>query len=272
MLFRKEWYDAGILRISDIMNTELNFLTLTQLCSKYNLNQNAEIMYYNGVKSALRGITKITNVNEHINKIDVYHTILKHIIPIPIITSVRHWEYCIDPNSDDWEHIYKYGHINLFDTYTQSFQYNLVHRALPTKYKLFKMNITDNADCNFCLRSIDSIEHIYYECPITQAFYKNINVLMGKCNVVIPDITSLNKRDILLQSLLFQTFLTNFIIIVCKRVIHRSYWKMERPTIEMFKSTLFWQCDAGRHVSNYNKRNNALPVRFFDDILVNVLE
>ena len=268
VLFRKNWYEAGINRISDLIDNKHSFISLTHLCTKHNLNPNSEVLFYNGLKTILKGKLGITNIPFKANNTEVYYTILNEIIPKQAISSLTYWSNYYNINLKEWDTIYEYCHMNIFDTYTQSFLYKFSHRILPTKCKLYKMNITDNSSCNFCSHASDSLEHIYYECHITQTFYKQIHTLMELFDLDIPGILSINKQHIFLQSLQFQSLLLNFIITTCKKVIHKSYWYGGKPSVQFFKTTLYWQCKTAQKTAvAHGKRGILLPEVLYSNVL-----
>ena len=267
VLFRKNWYTAGIHKISDVMDDKCSFLSLTSLCTKFNLNPKTEVLYYNGLKSLLNCKLGTTKLPLKINNSKVYYTILKEIIPKQTNSSMVYWDTYYNINLIEWGKIYEYCHINIFDTYTQSFLYKFAHRIIQTNSKLCIMNVIDNASCNFCSHTNDSLEHIYYECQITKIFYKQIHNLMKLFNMNV-NILSINKQYILLQSLKYQSLILNFIITASKIVIHKSYWYGGKPSIQLFKTTLYWQCKAAQKAASaHTKKGVHLPEMLFSDVL-----
>ena len=61
-------------------------------------------------------------------------------------------------------------------------QTRIVHRIIATNIVLMKMKVTNNTTCNFCTVERDSIEHIFWQCNVTRAFWAGIETLLNeKC-------------------------------------------------------------------------------------------
>ena len=59
------------------------------------------------------------------------------------------------------------------DTYLLTFQYKILHRIYNCNYNLYVWKIKDNPTCDFCA-GIDNLEHFFYYCPRSQAFWNQI--------------------------------------------------------------------------------------------------
>ena len=69
-----------------------------------------------------------------------------------------------------WPDIFKIPFSITRETKLQSFQYQIIHRLITCKKRLFNMMITDNPKCDFC-NDIDDIRHFFLFCPKVNAFW-----------------------------------------------------------------------------------------------------
>jgi len=85
------------------------------------------------------------------------------IIPV----SETKWEnsFNIDSSSINWENTYKNIISSTIDTTLRSFQYKIVIRIIPTNKMLFKFQYVSSSLCTFCNANIETIEHLFWECP-----------------------------------------------------------------------------------------------------------
>ena len=60
------------------------------------------------------------------------------------------------------------------DSKMRAFQYKILLRIIPTNKYLKLCKITDNDNCYFCDNDIETIEHLFYFCPIVKAFWDKL--------------------------------------------------------------------------------------------------
>ena len=70
--------------------------------------------------------------------------------------------------SIDWKQAYIFPFSATSGIVLRSFQFKILHRILPTNKHLFTCKLKNSNLCDFCSSSIETIEHIFWECPITQ--------------------------------------------------------------------------------------------------------
>ena len=107
-----------------------------------------------------------------VKTIEIYEEIVERISKPP--TSMTTW---IDLfpflEKYDWSISFELPYKILREPYFQSFQYKILHRIVNCRDNLFKWNIANSPNCNFCT-DVDTIEHHFYDCKISQNFWKEL--------------------------------------------------------------------------------------------------
>ena len=97
---------------------------------------------------------------------------------LPVLPAIHKWADVQGIGDCDVQVIFKIPYQCTQDKKLQNFQFKLLHKILPTKNLLLKMAVKDNAQCNFCNFSPDSLSHIYFECDKIKELWNSIqNVL-----------------------------------------------------------------------------------------------
>ena len=52
--------------------------------------------------------------------------------------------------------------------------FKIIHRIYGTNKYLFKINVAQSSECAFCNDSIEAIVHLFWSCPKTQIYIKEI--------------------------------------------------------------------------------------------------
>ena len=72
----------------------------------------------------------------------------------------------------------------------KDFQYKINNRILTTNSFLYKINKIDSNRCSFCKQTIESIKHLFVDCPKVKEFWntlKNWLQVNGNINLSITD-------------------------------------------------------------------------------------
>ena len=67
------------------------------------------------------------------------------------------------PSPDIW--LVKNSHL-------QNFQFKLLHRIIPNNSFLYKIKLKNTNLCTFCKIHNETIEHLFFDCPVKQSFLK----------------------------------------------------------------------------------------------------
>ena len=72
------------------------------------------------------------------------------------------------------------------NTKLQWLQYRINHRILATNSFLFKIKVVENPYCTFCHEELETIEHLLWNCEITQNFIEDIENWFLTNGISIP--------------------------------------------------------------------------------------
>jgi hypothetical protein len=245
-IYFDSWFKAGLQYIGDLFNDNGSFLTLDEINKKYNLKIN--IVLYLGVKRAILKMFKVNNIGDN-NLIDnglkmyrpfippvfklilkpesgakrMYNVLQKH---DSHMTIKQRWSEKLKETIDDdeWKAIFLLPFKINKDTKIQWFQYRINHRIIGTNYLLHKMKIVDSPTCSFCKNSDETIEHLFWDCPITA------NII----NTIFPSHTLpfCNKKTFILGNVNNRTDAVNIMFILTKLYIYKCKMSLSMPTVD----------------------------------------
>jgi hypothetical protein len=110
-----------------------------------------------------------------------------------------------DINSNEWKQIYILPFKATACTKLHWFQFRINHNILATNYFLKKIKIIDDANCNFCQKENETIEHIFWGCENVQNLLgqiiswfsdKDINQTFLKKTLIFGDVDKVYKDDV----------------------------------------------------------------------------
>ena len=93
--------------------------------------------------------------------------------------------------------------------------------------------IVESPLCVFCKQESESIVHLFWECPIVAALWKNFEKLLQEKCVTCSQFT-LTERLILFgqEDNITMDRIVNFMILICKFFIYKCRFQKIAPTIE----------------------------------------
>ena len=75
----------------------------------------------------------------------------------------------------------------LKDSKMQWFQSRINHYILATNTFLYKINVTGNSNCTFCLSADETIKHLLWECERVQCFLKEVTTWLSQKIYIVFD-------------------------------------------------------------------------------------
>ena len=140
------------------------------------------------MKSALAKYKHIINTNIpnkenniNINTVSLpkfyYHSLIQEIFKKPI--SENKWLQQFGLNTYDFTSTYITKIKKIRDKKIAEFNYKLIHRIIPCKYKLQKWGLTNNNACSLC-GQIETVEHMLFLCENVKDIWK-IFLNKNKC-------------------------------------------------------------------------------------------
>jgi len=141
------------------------------------------------------------------------------------------WKNVLQINEDNntlFTHIERTTIVNRL----RSFQYKFLHRILYFNNKLFKCKISSTTLCDFCNQALDSIEHRYIYCDVTQRFFRDVNtMILQEYNIQCV----INNAKNLVTNMYTDMPLVDTIVLNAKYYIYSCFIKKRTPSISYFK-------------------------------------
>ena len=189
-VFYRNYSEAGVNFINDLISEEGDFLSYPSFQRKYNFQTN--LLKYNGIIRAIPREWKVTILEEGDKLEEVQNFWIKRISKIKkpnkivykIISehfkqrnskSEEKWALELDINKEDLTEFYLLHKKTLScDSFLRAFQYKISNRILATNRLLFKIGISPYDLCTFCNTHSESIVHLYYDCNIIKNLWFQI--------------------------------------------------------------------------------------------------
>ena len=220
------------------------FFTFAQLKQIFNLKETDFLRYYQILssipkhwKAKLR--TESPNA-QSINLYQLYNTsksakdILKQkqlkakLLSLEVKPKQK-WETRFDDLN--WKHIYTMPFVSTIDTKLRVFQYKYIMRIYPTNEQLFKMNIVNSRTCAFCSSNTETLEHLFWRCPVVQNFWTQIGNFMNNKNMHI----NLNFKKVSFGlERIYENIAENYILLTSKYFIAKCKYTEQSPDVEHY--------------------------------------
>ena len=272
--FIRNWFQAGVVSINDIMDRNGNFYTLEAFRDKYLTDTN--FLTYRGIIAACES---------YLQSLTLQHVPLKEQQPLrPTLiyvitkdakgcrsiydifvnknlqpTSVAKWERdIVFDRAPEWTIYFQLPFKTTRDSSVIWFQLRLLHRLLPTNYLLTKMQIKDNNKCTFCKSETETLRHLFWDCRCIQVFWRDFqNYLISK-NIVLPG--DWNEQTILFGSQK-KDRIFNLLLFKAKYFIFARKLEEFNPEFNSFINVM----KSYYHIEKYNAVKNGNMPRFNKD-------
>ena len=176
-VFYQNWYDAGITKISDLLNQNQDFLKWHELAIKFNLkipfttyyglvNTIPKIWKAN-LKNTIPNVMHDTTVNT-LRTSSIYSSLLNTIfVPPTAETKILHHGFT--------ENTIKKVYLMPFKVTAEvriiMFQYKVIRNVLPTRATLYRDDISENPIWNLCNTEEQTLHHLLINCTLTVDFW-----------------------------------------------------------------------------------------------------
>jgi hypothetical protein len=104
----------------------------------------------------------------------VYKGLVNAIISLPTEIFSK-WEKILNCEITNWSKYFIILKKSCKNSYLQNFQFKLLHRIIPTNSFLHKIKLKNTNLCTFCKIHDEAIEHLFFDCPVTQMFLKSLS-------------------------------------------------------------------------------------------------
>lgn len=161
------------------------------------------------------------------------------------------WEEGLVTEISDWSKYFIVVKRSCRDTYLKNFQFKILHRIIPTNSLLYKIKIKDTQLCTFCHVDEETIEHLFYDCPVTNQFWLSF---IQKVKLYYSHINF--TKDKILLGFKSENLFINMIFIIAKNYIYRCKLKETTPNLTGLKCRI-------RNYQSWDfyiaKKNNRIP-------------
>ena len=186
--YNKKWVNRGISLIEQLYDfRNKRFFNFNEFKDLYQIDENNFLLYTSIIhsipnrwknklkteqinpereKSLLQNILKATQVNKYMYN----HQLLNQ--QTLDIKSEKKWEE--EFGNINWKKVYMVPIFSSIDTKLRNFQFKFLHRIIPTNKSLFKYKLVNSNICDICNMNIDSIKHLFWECPHVQHFWSEL--------------------------------------------------------------------------------------------------
>ena len=134
--------------------------------------------------------------------------------------------------------------------YFMYLHYRIINRIIATNTYLYNIKISNDKKCTFCRQDNETIAHLFWKCPVTQTFLKQIdNEPYAKYKIHFKHNEHarffLHELNDLLQILL---------ITITKAVIYGARNDGKKPTISRMMNTIKIEAEKDDHASKLNNK------------------
>ena len=267
-IIEKEWIEAGIFQVKDLVNNNYNFLTFEEFQATYPDINRTNFLKYEGIIQAIKsyqiklGIALNASVNNPGN--GVWGCIIKGNHAVKQLledntdppTAVIKWNTLFDELN--WEKIFNKHFKTTIDSQLRWFQIRLLHRILPTGRYLSLCKLTDSSVCKFCSRDTETISHLFWHCNIVNGFWTHLlSVLKAKTTtcerltfdekLILFGITPNTKTDKPLD----------LIILLGKFFVYKCKFQNVLPSVQTFLPYLKYRHKVEQMVSFSNGKHDV---------------
>lgn len=125
----------------------------------------------------------------------------------------------------------------------RNFHYKLIRRIIARNRLLYVCGISEDPNCSFCGRNEETIYHLFWECPISQNFIRDISRAFL---VVGYDIKITRQTWFLLK---YCNSLDTLILTLAKYVLYRAKLMETRPSVAHFRAALLSEKEIEHYVA-----------------------
>ena len=127
--------------------------------------------------------------------------------------------------------------------------FRIVNRIYATNKYLFNIQVIKGNNCTFCESAIETIYHLFWQCPITQIFIKEVlSHLKTKYNTII----SVNAVNwFMLKGL---ANIEVLVVTLSKSCIHKARLKATKPSVELMIRILRLEATKEYHVAKISNK------------------
>ena len=267
-IFYKNWFEKGISHIIDLTDNNGQFLSFDDFSNRSGVKTN--FLKYQGVIQMLKKLKdkciegKTTKIQRPFMTVPIKTVLMdnkgcQNIYKIYVNNNImptaqRKWQLKLNLHNEfKWSTVYLLLHKTTQDTHLKWFQTRILHRILATNTFLYKIGIADNELCNFCQIQPESLEHLFWECPISKIFWEELTEWIKRyCSHLVNP--RLRKQDVLfgITNKTRTDKILNLILLLAKNHIYRMKSSNKTPHINNFKKDILFHYKSYKYIAKIN--------------------
>lgn len=241
-VFYKNWVEAGVFYINDLLDENNELMSLAKFTETYNI-QTTFLHYLSLIhmiprhwKDKISQTQKLEFItdecldfvkNNRKNCQFFYRKFLSLQQDIQSKQQTKWSEQLQIREIDTWNYFYSLPFSYTKNNKIISFQYKILHRILATNSFLFKCRLKETELCSFCQETKETIVHLFWDCMIIKNLWIDLTKLLEEsCDVIIPS----SVQDIILGSNQID-LPTNYFIVLIKHYIYSCWCRNEIPNV-----------------------------------------
>ena len=276
-IFYKHWANAGVMKINDLMTSDSRIISYS--CFKEKFCFSVSFLEFCGVTSAIRSAMRSLelllpeektseNVLIKLNSSNkpsqaAYKILITKKCTRPEKSQNKWIKDCglVDVENLDWESIYLLPRLCTLSTKLRNFQFKFLHRRIATNSFLFKIKLSESNLCCFCQSAQETLLHLFWECPITEAFWNSVQQFF-----VSVDLIPASQALTLCQCLGLQgeksALLLNHCLLLSRFYIYSCKYKNIRPSSIEYVNQVRSNLKIEKHVSIITGAQNAFEQKW----------
>lgn len=259
-LYDKESMSKGLLYVKQFYDGK-KAVTYEELCTKSGVSINI-ILFHSIIKMIkqrynMKGDTPASieckNVIEGILNNPQYKMLSRKVYKLFLQRKVHYdaikdkWQRVV-PIEEDNACLFAHNEKVTIVNKLRSFQFRFLNRILYFNDRLFKCKLVSSTLCDFCNEAVDSVDHRYFYCRITQEFYHKLNIWIKR---QYNTDCSFNNIHFIVTNISKQSSLADLIMINAKYYLFNCFIKKNLPTISYFKAIVINLERIERHIASY---------------------
>ena len=161
-----------------------------------------------------------------------------------------------DLDQNTWSNYYCQNFICTIESQMRSFQYSILLRNIPTNKYLKRCKIVESELCYFCKTEIETIEHMFWFCPIINKLWHTLaNKIEEICDIKLE----LNVKTVFLGTLQKQNNkMLNHIINIIKRYIFLVKCNQTVPNLKGVIALIKRNYNIEKNIVEFHNKNISI--------------
>ena len=197
VLFFRDWVTGNVLTVKDFLRSDDQCITFDNICHKIGYSPN-RLLEYNVVLAAVSTFIRshdVTILDDTFLQ-DIPHFRGKKLSTLKefrkaLVEKTYSQPCCIGFwnrkfHFDITDKVWSIAKNATKEVRLHLLHWKIIHNIYPTNIMLHKMKVREDDKCCFCRDVVDVVEHFFYECPITLAFWKHVeNYILIHMNTTV---------------------------------------------------------------------------------------